>query len=152
MTADLTDRDWAVRLHIYRYIIDNGHAPSVDEIAAAFDMLVDDTQEALHRLERRHQIVLEPGTDDIRMAIPLSAIPTSHRVRIDRRCHYANCAWDSLGVAAMLHTDADIEAEDGVTGERIRYAIRDGKLETPDGLNVHFPVPLRRWYDNIVNT
>ncbi len=143
--------DHAVRLYIYRFIIDEGRAPSVDEIAASHDLSVEDARQAVHRLERPHQIVLEPDTDDIRMAIPLSTIPTVHRVRVSDRCLYANCAWDSLGVAAMLHADAEIEAPlDG--GELIRYAIRDGNLDAPDGLSVHFPAPLRRWYDNIVNT
>ncbi len=151
MSDDLSGLDPTVRLYIYRFIIDEGHAPSVAEIAAAHDISVDEARQTLHRLEQPHQIVLEPGTDEIRMAIPLSAVPSSHRVWSDGRCLYANCAWDSLGVAAMLHSDAEIEAPiDG--GQLIRYAIRDGDLEAPDGLSVHFPAPLRRWYDNIVNT
>jgi len=152
LISDLTDFDLAIRLHIYQFIIDTGRAPGVGEIADRFKISVDDARESLHRLERPHQIVLDPGTDDIRMAIPLSVNPTPHRVWIDGRVRYANCAWDSLGVAAMLHSDAEIEAEDGETGEPIRYAIRHGIPEATEDLFVHFPLPLRRWYDNIVNT
>lgn len=150
--SELSDRDWSIRMHIYRFIIDTGRAPSVGAIAATFGIPVTDARQTLHRLERPHQIVLEPGGDEIRMAIPLSTFPTAHRVRIGDQCLYANCAWDSLGVAAMLHADAEIEAEAADSDEIIRYAIRDGNLDAPEGLGVQFPLPLRRWYDNIVDT
>lgn len=152
MNAGRTERDWAIRLHIYHSIVDDGRAPTIDETAAIFGISVDDARAAYHRLQRPHQIVLEPGSDAIRMAIPLSAIPTEHKVWADGKRLFANCAWDSLGVAAMLHADVEIEAPIGDTGQTIRYAIRDGSLVAPDDISVHFPLPLSRWFDDIVNT
>ena len=148
----LTDLDSQIRLFVYRFIIDEGRAPSLNEAADAFGITAGAALQSFHRLTRPHQIVLESGTDRIRMAIPLSAIPTAHRVWIDGRCHYANCAWDSLGVAAMLHADVEIEAPSPDGGESIRYAIRNGRLEAPDNLIISFPRPLRQWFENIVDT
>ncbi len=150
--AHLTELDWQIRLFIYRSIVDEGGAPSVDEMADAFAITPEAARQSIYRLERPHQIVLEPGTDRIRMAIPLSAVPTPHRVWIDGKRHYANCAWDSLGVAAMLRSDAEIEAPSPQGGEPIRYAIEDGRLDAPANLAISFPLPLKQWFENIVST
>lgn len=152
MTAELTERDWEIRLFIYRFIVEHGRAPGVDETAARFRISCDDARTSYHRLHGPHQIVLDDGTDTIRMAIPLSAIPTKHLVRIDGTCIYANCAWDSLGVAAMLHADAGIDAPVEGIDESISYAIEDGLLNAPDDLSIRFPVPLKKWFDDIVDT
>ena len=53
---------------------------------------------------------LQPGGDAVLMAHPLSAVETDYRVIVDGVALYANCAWDSLGIPAMLGRDADIEA------------------------------------------
>ena len=85
------------------------------------------------------------------MAWPLSAIPTPYRVQILGRNLFANCAWDSLGIPAMLHADARIEATLPVSRERVTYAIENGELYA-DKAFVHFALPFRRWYDDLVNT
>ncbi len=152
MNTNLTTVDWKIRLFIYRFIVEEGRAPTVEETADEFAISPNEARRAFHRLERPHQIVLEPGTARIRMAIPLAAVSTPHRVWIGGKCHYANCAWDSLGIAAMLHSDAEIEAPSADGGESICYAIRNGELIAPDNLAISFPLPLRRWFENIVDT
>ena len=88
------------------------------------------------------------------MANPLSAVPTPFRVTAGGRTLFANCAWDSLGIPAMLDADATVEAiytDAEGSDAPARYAITGGVLTGDDGI-VHFPLPFRRWYDNLIHT
>ena len=64
---------------------------------------------------------------------------------------YANCAWDAPGIPAMLGQDADVEARCSPRGEPMRFSVRAGELQAEDAL-VHFALPFRRWYDDLVET
>jgi hypothetical protein len=154
MTTTLSERDWRIRLHVYRFFIEQGRPPAAGETADAFGVGEEEVREAYRRLHDAHALFLEPGTSGIRMANPLSAVETPFRVTVDGRTFFANCAWDSLGVPAMLGADATIEAvytgADG-TASPARYAIADGDLRGDDGV-VHFPLPFRHWHDNLIDT
>jgi hypothetical protein len=148
----LKEDDWRIRLNIYQTFVDRGHPPSFGETAVALGFAPDNVRQAYHRLHRAHAIFLEPRTDNVRMANPLSAVPTPYQVRVNGKSLYANCAWDSLGIPAMLHADAQIEARVNDVSEPIRYAIEQGALQADDKLVIHFPLPFRDWYDNLVHT
>ena len=151
MAEALTEQDWDIRLFIYQVFADRGSPPSVSEAAGWSGTSIEDASRAFHRLHRGHALFLEPGTDDVRMANPLSAIPTSYRVEVGDRTLYANCAWDSVGIPAMLHLDASINVRfDGE--EPIGYSIRDGALDADPRLVVHFPVRFSHWYDDLIHT
>jgi hypothetical protein len=85
------------------------------------------------------------------MANPLSAVPTPYCVVANGQALWANCAWDSLGIPAMLHADAQIEAAFAGTGAAASYAVRAGALQADGGI-VHFALPFRRWYDDLIHT
>jgi hypothetical protein len=145
------EEDWHIRLAIYRYFVANGRPPDHAEIARELTIPVEEARQAYRRLHDRHQLVLDPDTDTIRMANPLSAVPTSYRVFVGGHWLWANCAWDSLGIPAMLHADAQVEAVFAHSGEATSYAIESGALKATGGV-VHFPLPFRRWYDNLIHT
>lgn len=96
-------------------------------------------------------IFVEPGADTIRMANPFSAIPTRFRVKSGNKEWWANCAWDSLGIAAALKLDVSIEAIYPDHQEVVEFQVSQGIV---DGKNhvVHFPLPCRQWYDDLVFT
>jgi alkylmercury lyase len=145
-----TDDD--VRLHILRELIANGAAPSVQDTGAALGLSEFDAAAAYERLAANRVIVLEPGTRDVLMAAPLSAVPTPHVVRMaDGRSHYGNCVWDALGVIAMRGLDGDVETECADCQAPLRLTVRNGELEAADPV-VHFAVPAARWWENIVFT
>ena len=146
-----TDRDWQIRQHVYSRLVATSHAPSVADIAAQFDISREDAQAALRRLDSHHALVLD-ANGEVLMAHPLSAVPSDYRSRIDGRWLHANCAWDSLGIPAMLDCDAQIEALHPITREPITYAIENGRLVGAEGALVHFARPFRNWYDDIVET
>lgn len=154
MVAPLTERDWRIRLHIYRFLVDHGRPPTASEAALQFGMTDDAARAAYQRLHDAHTLFLEPGTTDVRMANPLSAVATPYRVTVNGRTLFANCAWDSLGIPAMLGADASVESVyTGADGSNTpaRYAIVNGALVGDDGI-VHFPLPFRHWYDNLIHT
>ena len=146
-----TDRDWHIRQHVFSRLVATSHAPSVADIAAQYALSREDAQCALRRLDSHHALVLD-AAGAILMAHPLSAAPTDYRAQVKGRWLYANCAWDSLGIPAMLGCDAQIEALHPVTREPMAYAVDDGQLVGAEGALVHFARPIRHWYDDIVET
>ena len=99
-------------------------------------------------LADRRVLVLDPGTDAIRMAMPFSAGPTGFRVETERGSWWGNCAWDALGISAMLATPARIETACGDCGDPIRIKTDGQALVCADGI-VHFAVPALHWWDDI---
>jgi hypothetical protein len=103
------------------------------------------------RLHEAHALVLNPATDELRMANPFSAVPTAYRVQADGRWWYANCAWDAFGVLSALKVDGRIESSCPDCGEP--YAVEVvGKTATQPHLLFHCLVPAARWWDDIVFT
>ena len=143
--------DWTVRNAVYATILERTVPPTADETATALGVSPDDVRSAYERLNSRHALFLTPGSHDVRMAHPFSGVPTAFRVEAGDRTYWANCAWDALGIPAALHADARIEAPIG-DGETIRFAIEGGQVKGWHGGVVHFPLPFRRWYDDLIET
>ena len=150
MDNDSQRFDWTVRNAVYAAILERSVPPSVDETAAVLGVSPDAVRAAYERLNDRHALFLTPGSHDVRMAHPFSGVPTPFRVESDDRVYWANCAWDALGIPAALHADARIEAP-LASGETHRFAIAAGRVQGWDGI-VHFPLPFRRWYDDLIET
>ena len=148
----LTDSDWDIRLYIYESLAWSGSAPDVAALTVQFGISTSEAGLALRRLHDAHALVLRAGSSDILMANPLSAVPTDYRVLIGDKALYANCAWDSLGIPAMLGADACIEARHPLTGDLIKYRVIDSQLQMGKERLVHFALPFRHWYDDIIDT
>jgi hypothetical protein len=151
-TGSLTAGDLRVRLAVYHYMLEHTQAPSCDELAVLEAMPVAEVRQALHRLHQHHLLVMNPDADTIRMAHPLSAVATAYPVQVGGKRLWANCAWDSLGIPAMLGSDASIATAFTFSGEPTHYTVEAGTLRAPDGGLVHFPLPFRRWYDDLIHT
>ena len=111
-----------------------------------------DAADGLQRLDDRRYIVLG-GDGEIAMALPFAARPTGHRVVAGTRRWWANCAWDALAIPAALATDAAIEARWLDDDEPVDLRIANGQPvgDAVDGL-IHFTIPARHWWDDIVET
>jgi hypothetical protein len=152
MASQLTEFDWQVRTFIYEFFVANGQPPTVADAAQKFGIDEAEAKAAYQRLNDVSQLFLEPHTHQIRMANPLSAVPTDYRVQVNGVWLYANCAWDTVGIAALCHSDAQVEATLPVSREKITYQVVDGELQAADNLKVHIPLPARRWYENLIHT
>lgn len=139
---------WDIRAFVYQYFAETSHPPSVDETAARFGLTQPEAAAAYQVLHQRHAFFLQAGTHRILMANPFSGVKTRFKVHANGKTYFANCAWDSLGIPAALHTDAQIEAECAQSGEKIRLTVSGQRARYEAGL-VHFLVPFAGWYDDL---
>lgn len=125
--------------------------PTVEEIASRFSSSIDDVRKSLRALADYHGVVLHPKTDEVWIAHPFSAAPTTCVVHSGSKKWWGNCAWCSLGVACLAGGDVDIETRIGGIDELVRIRIRDGAVIDKDFV-VHFPIPMQNAWDNVVYT
>ena len=153
-SAPPTEQDWQLRLAIYQHFVAHAGPPTPADTGRQLGITEAEAQQGFFRLHAAHALLLEEGTDMIRMASPLSGVATPYYVDIGNPelPLFANCAWDSLGIPAMLHTDARVHAHDTLSGGLLRYAVADGQLLADAELRVHFAVPFKHWYDDLVYT
>jgi hypothetical protein len=150
MPAD--DFDTTVKLAIYRITAETGSIPNAAAVAEATDSSQSKVLAAFQRLHAKRLLVPEPADPTrIRMAPPFSGIPTAFPVEALGRRYFANCVWDSYGIAAALHADAVIPASDGFSGEPLTLEVRDDKPVLHPYV-AHFAVPAANWWDDIVFT
>lgn len=143
--------DWSVRHVVYASTAEHGRPPAFAETALALGISAEQARAAYGRLNERHALFLEPGGDSIRMAHPFSGIPTPFRVSAGGREYWANCAWDMLGIAAALDADALIEAVCAEDEQPVVLGVQGGRVHG-HGEVVHFPLPFRHWYDDLIVT
>ena len=166
--------DLELRAAIYRWILNTGSVPLRADLATLVDSS-GSLDEQLRRLHDGHMIVLDDRPDrlgEIRMALPFSAEPTGFHAESQRGSWFANCAWDALAIAAALHEDTHITATWTDTAEPLQFSIVGGEIvggeivggeivggeidsatqpPVADGF-VHFAIPARHWWDDIVET
>jgi hypothetical protein len=126
-----------VLLHhrILQSFITHGRPPTRAELA-------DDA--GLDALAAEHGVVLHPSRE-IWIAHPFSASPTATWVDAGGRGWWAPCLWCACGIATLAAPDATIHTRLG--GEREAVAI----APTDDAYCVHFPIPPRDAWDNVVH-
>ncbi len=140
------DFDWHVRALVYDTFARAGRAPAIAELAAAVGSTEHRIASSLNALQGAHQIALLPN-GDVWMANPFSAVPTGYAVETPEMACWANCAWDALGVPALLETDGWIRARCAESGASLEFGVRGGALEGDDGV-IHLVTPIRdAWID-----
>ena len=142
--------DAAVRARVYDMTMRTGTPPAGADVAKALSTSRDAVLAAFDRLAVAHVLVLQPGTGEILMANPFSAVPTPFRVETAKISAYGNCIWDALGIPAMLHSDAKIVTSCGDCGASAKIAV-SGDTVRGEGV-LHFAIPAREWWNDIVFT
>lgn len=139
-------------LHHYliRHIVDHGFAPDHEKIARNFE--VDPTQviNALLALEEIHGVVLHPNEPKVWVIHPFSLAPTNFFLQSTHQKWWSNCAWCSLGAAALIGEDLTIRTTIGAENESLEIAVKNGAIS--DDLVVHFPIPMKNAWDNVIYT
>jgi len=143
--------DREVRRYVYELTIARALPPTSEEAAAALGIAHPQVRAAFERLADAHEVVLQRETRELLMATPFSAVPTPFAVRVGALSYFANCAWDALGIPAMLKQDARVVTTCGCCSSAMQLDVRAGSLAPAAGI-VHFGVPARRFWDNIVFT
>lgn len=147
----MEDLDTTVRLALYREFVRTAEPPTVETLAERTLNSIVDVRSALERLAAAKAIVLQPESREILMANPLCAVPTPYRVRTQGRSFFGSCVWDGLGIMAMLRSDSVLDTSCACCGEAMTLGVREGQIGPAQGI-IHFAVPAKRWWENIVFT
>jgi hypothetical protein len=125
--------------------------PSRPVLAARLAVSEAELARRLVELDAAHGLLLA-ADGSIRMLSPFSGVPTPYAVACRGQTYHANCAWDTIGIAAALRADVAATVPLGEpSGAWARVTVRDGRVD-PARFVVHFPHPVRRWYDDLVYT
>ncbi len=128
-----------------------GVAPKLDELAERFGVDRKRMSGALHDLQNYHGVVLHPHSDEIWVAHPFSTVPTGFLVSSSAREWWGNCAWCSLGLAALADSPVTIKTAPGNDRPTVELKIVDDTLDRDDFV-VHFPTPMAKAWDNVIAT
>lgn len=142
--------DEAVRAAVYDQFIREGTAPSSALLAAQLELTEAALVASYQRLAEQRALVLDT-TDAVAMAIPFSATPTDVQVVGPGVTWWANCAFDGLGIPAMLGCDGVVETACPQSGTPIMVTVRGG-APTSAACVLHMAVPLAQWWQNIADT
>ena len=142
---------WDIRHFVYQHFAETTRPPSMEDVADHFALTHEKATSTYEELHQRHALFLTPGTHDILMANPFSSVETPFRVHANGKTYFANCAWDSLGIPAALHTDAQVDAFCAQSGEAIHIQVTDHQVQHVDAI-IHFLLPFREWYNDLVYT
>ena len=141
------------RLHhtILRNIIDKGFAPDTATLAEQLQSGREEVVQALYALQDYHGVVLHPNEPTVWVIHPFSLAPTNFLVRSGKGQWWGNCAWCSLGVAALLNEDVTITTRIAAYDKQVVISVKDGAIQQKD-LYIHFPVPMKKAWDNVIYT
>ncbi|NTU84388.1 MAG: hypothetical protein HGA45_34335 [Chloroflexales bacterium] len=142
--------DERVRFAVYDHFVRTGAAPHLSALAARLEVAETDLAASYQRLAEQRALVLDADSA-IAMAIPFSATPTDVTVVGPDVTWWANCAFDGLGIPAMLSCNAVVETACPHSGEPIAVSVRGG-TPVSAACVLHMAVPLAQWWDNIGDT
>src|SRR3979411_501345 len=108
-------------VHIYDELLAHGTPPTSREIAEHFGTTPADAQRAMRELRVGKMLLPDPTTGEIWMGGPSSASPTPYTVTAGGVAWWANCAWDMLGIPALLRRPVHIDASCTDCGEPITF-------------------------------
>lgn len=146
----MSDFNQQLRLHIYGHFEATGRAPSIAQCAQALQITEDEVRTDFRQLAELSMLVLQ-GDDEVLMVEPFSAVPTAFNVEVHGQRYWANCMWDALGVAAALHKDVVVTTYCADCGDALEVVINNGEIASGEG-RVHFVVPAREWWRDVVFT
>lgn len=150
----MTDPDFVrqVRLDVLREASRTGLVPDANDVAGRLASPVNDVVKAFRQLAEAHVYVLEPGDPTrLRMANPFSAVPTPFKVDVGGRPYFGNCVWDALGVVSLLGGEGRVQTACLDCQEPMTLDVSRRHLAPVEAV-VHFAVPARRWWDDIIHT
>jgi len=145
------DFDLQLRAAVYRHFAAHAKAPTLMDMCRAMRTPSAEVKAGYARLFQKRMLVLMPDAESIRMAPPFSGIPTQHVVRANGKEYFANCAWDSFGIAAALHAESEVISRCEQTHDPLRLHL-GATGPPPSSWLFHCVVPASQWWKDIVYT
>jgi hypothetical protein len=143
--------DNRIRRFVYEYIVEHAVAPASKTIARQLSKPLAEVNAALLRLSEAHAVIARRESCEIWRVAPFSAVPTAFEVRVGEKRWWANCVWDALGVLAALNKDGQVVTCCPCCNQAMALTIQNGKLQSVEAV-IHFLLPVRQWYEDIVFT
>lgn len=143
--------DTTVRLTLYNEFVRTASSPTTEALAEVIHAPAADVRASLERPAAGKAIVLQPHSREVLMANPLCAVPTPFRVRTQGQSFFGSCVWDALGILAMLGGDGTLDTSFACCGEVMTIDAAAGSVLPATGI-IHFAIPVRHWWENIVFT
>ena len=140
-----------LHFQLIKYIIEHGFAPTVDELVEISKSDKEQVIEGLRQLQEYHGVVLHPNEPKVWVLHPFSLAPTNFFVESKKGQWWGNCAWCSLGIAALLGEDVKITTTLGAETKQVEIHIKNGKI-LEKNLFIHFPIPMKQAWDNVIYT
>jgi len=141
----------ALHHELCRGLVEDGAIPSRDVLQQRLDCSSAELDDTLDALAAEHGVVLHPGSHRVWVIHPFSLAPTPFLVESGGKSWWGNCAWCSLGIAALVGGSCTITTTLGAEREQVRLNVSNGELDRND-LVVHFPVPMVHAWDNVIYT
>jgi hypothetical protein len=136
---------------ILKHIIDQGFAPGPDVLSEILHTDISEVERGLYALQEYHGVVLHPHKPEIWVIHPFSLAPTNFLVKSSKGTWWGNCAWCSLGIAALLKEDLTITTNLGAHDEQVIIHIVNGEVKETN-FYIHFPIPMKNAWDNVIYT
>lgn len=137
--------------YIMKCIVDKGIAPKVAEMTGAFGGPRKERIDALKALQEYHGVVLHPVSSEVWVIHPFSTAPTNFWIESENGCWWGNCAWCSLGAAALLDRDLTITTTLGAESKQVVIEIKNGTVLNQN-IFIHFPIPMVKAWENVTYT
>ena len=138
-----------VRSRVYECAMTTGRVPLIADLCREFDESAEAVCTLLRQLAHDHMLVLQPGSDEILMAMPFSAVPTTFEVETERFRTFGSCVWDAFGIGSMLGRPVRIRTSCPCCSVSI---VLDTDRLPDDGSLAHFAIPAARWWDDVAFT
>ena len=142
--------DSRLRLFVYRRVQRHERCPTAAEIVRGLRTSAANVRASLTRLSESHAFMTQED-GELWRAAPFSCIPTGFPVMVGKKSWFGNFIWDALGSPASLHKDARIGAACACCNLDMPVEISRGRLRAGEGI-IHFAVPARLWYQDVVFT
>ncbi len=136
---------------IIKGIIENGFAPTIDDLADILKSDIEEVVKKLYDLQDYHGVVLHPDKPKVWVIHPFSLAPTNFYIKSKKGEWWGNCAWCSLGVAALVNDDVKITTTIGAETKQVEITIINGEIQEKDYF-IHFPIPMKNAWDNVMYT
>lgn len=136
---------------ILKHIIDEGFAPDTSSLCRLLNADASQVEKALYALAEYHGVVLHPHEPKVWVIHPFSLAPTNFLVKSAKGIWWGNCAWCSLGIAALLNNDVTITTRLAAYDEQVVIHIANGQVQEKN-LYIHFPISMKHAWDNVVYT
>lgn len=134
--AGLGEEANRLRKLILEQFLELGRALTRKEIAEELGFSTEKIDSLLKELDGNDILVVD-GNGEIAAAYPYSSNPTVHRVQVEDKRVFANCAVDALGIPFMVRRDAAVESECAYCDRPIKVVIQGARLVFSEPAAIH---------------